>query len=122
MRRTGLTVHKEIFRSHCIQVSKLAIRSKRSYYSNSIVEMGKDHKQLYRLTNRLMGTKSGAVLPTHQSEEKLANSFGEFFQSKIQKIRNELCNGIKVGIDPLQDDKEFTCMNLNLHLKTRSVP
>ena len=38
----------------------------------------------------------------------LANSFGDFFQSKIQTIRNELCNGIKVGIDPLQDDKEFT--------------
>ena len=107
MRRTGLPVHKEIFRSHCIQVSKLAIRSNRSY-SNRIVEIGKDQKQLYRLTNRLMGTKSDAVLPTHQSEEKLANSFGDFFQSKIQTIRNELCNGIKVGIDPLQDDKEFT--------------
>ena len=113
MRRTGLTVHKEIFRSHCIQVSKLAIRSKRSYYSNKIVEMGKDQKQLYRLTNRLMGKRSDAVLPTHQSEEKLANSFGDFFQSKIQTIRNELCNGIKVGIDPLQDDKEFTGVYLH---------
>ena len=90
VRRTGLTVRNEIFRSQCIQVSKLAIRSKRSYYSNRIVEMGKDQKQLYRLTKRLMGTKSDAVLPTHQSEEKLGNSFGEFFQSKIQKIRNEL--------------------------------
>ena len=46
-------------------------------------------------------------------EEKLANSFGAFFQSKTQKIRNELCNGIKVGIDPLQDDKEFTGVYLH---------
>ncbi|XP_062616530.1 uncharacterized protein LOC134278229 [Saccostrea cucullata] len=62
MRRTDLTVHKEIFRSHCTQVSKLAIHCKRSYYSSKIVEMGKDQKQLYHLTNRLMGAKSDVIL------------------------------------------------------------
>ncbi|XP_062616752.1 uncharacterized protein LOC134278448 [Saccostrea cucullata] len=113
MRRTDLTVHREIYRSHCTQVSKLAIHCKRSYYSSKIVEMGKDQKQLYRLTNRLMGAKSDVVLPAHQCEEMLANSFGEFFQTTIQKIRNELCNGSKIGFDPLQDDNEFTGVHLH---------
>ncbi len=42
--------------------------------------------------NKLLGRKQCNPLPPHDSGEKLANDFGEFFINKIEKIHSELAS------------------------------
>ncbi|XP_062616025.1 uncharacterized protein LOC134277724 [Saccostrea cucullata] len=92
MRRTNLAVHNDIFNQKCMQVTKLIQHCKSQFYINKIQEIGSDSKQLFKLTNNLMGNTNLSVLPEHDSEIDLASKFGEFFIGKIQKIRENLCS------------------------------
>ncbi|XP_062582897.1 uncharacterized protein LOC134244661 [Saccostrea cucullata] len=92
MRRTNLAVHKDIFNQKCMQVTKLIQHCKSQFYINKIQEIGSDSKQLFKLTNNLMGNTNLSVLLEHDSEIDLASKFGEFFIGKIQKIRENLCS------------------------------
>ena len=47
-------------------------------------------KQLLKLVHGMFSVKSSANLPTHDSLEHLADSFGDFFESKIIDIRRAL--------------------------------
>lgn len=71
MRKTKLTVHRELYKEQCVQTRKPLLQSKRDYYSNKIAEIVNDQKQLYKITNNLIGNKHQTVLPTHKSEKVL---------------------------------------------------
>lgn len=75
MRKTGLTVHKEIFKSKSIQSFRLLLSSKKEYFSGKIAEVGNDQKQLYKITNNLLGNSNAPIFPTHDNKEDLANTF-----------------------------------------------
>ena len=56
-------------------------------------------RELFRLSNQMMGTFRGTVLPSNiRSPESLPDKFSEFFVSKIELIRSSL--------DP---DRPFPC-------------
>ena len=90
MRKTNLEVHKQVYKDKSVRSNNLLLKYKNKYYSNEILEIGSDQKQLHKLTKSLMGNKSDTVLPAHQNEYALSNQFGEFFVRKIETIRTNL--------------------------------
>jgi hypothetical protein len=90
MRQTKLTVHRQIFKENCSKVTKLLLNCKKDYYVSKIQELGNDCKQLYRITNSLMGNKNDSILLEHKDDGELATRFCDFFLGKIQRIRDDL--------------------------------
>ncbi|CAG2185348.1 unnamed protein product [Mytilus edulis] len=90
MRKSNLTVHRQIFQDTCLKASKLLLKSKKDYFSTKISEIEHDQKQLHRLTNDLMGNRREIILPSHNDEKVLADKFCEFFVGKISAIRDNL--------------------------------
>ena len=108
MRKTKLTINKEIYQEQCRISNRLLLKCKKDFYSNKIAEVGSDQKQLYRLTNVLIGNKREVILQSHHIEQQLSNTFGEFFMGKIETIRNNLCaSGDMDNCDILRADMKF---------------
>ena len=99
----------------CNKATELIVRRKREYFLNKISESGHDQKQLYRLTNNLLGNKFENILPSHANDRTLANDFGKFFLGKIYTIRDNLSASISLGGadgDALRADIRFNCVSL----------
>jgi hypothetical protein len=90
MRKSNLTVDRQNFKQLCNKTNELIVRRKREYFSNKIFESGHDQKQLYRLTNNLLGNKRENILPSHANDRTLANDFGKFFLWKNATIHDNL--------------------------------
>ena len=56
-RRIQLNIHHQLYRYQCRHVGKLLTVSKKTYFSNKIVECGRRQKELFRITKILMGHK-----------------------------------------------------------------
>jgi hypothetical protein len=80
-----------IYHEKCRNVGKLLFRCKKEYFTNKISEIGHDQKQLYKVTNNLLGKTKETVLPSIPDHYELANRFGDFFIGKIETIRDNLC-------------------------------
>lgn len=72
MRKTNLTVHRQMLRDKSIQVTKLLLETKKKYYSDKIYEIGNDQKKLYKLTNSLIGKQNAPLFPSNSCEQDLA--------------------------------------------------
>ena len=108
MRKTKLTIHKEIYQEQCSISNRLLHKCKKDLFSNKIAEVGSDLKPPYRLTNVLMGNKREVILPSYHSEQQLTNTFGEIFMGKIEMIRNNVCaSGDMENCDILRADIRF---------------
>lgn len=110
MRKTNLTVHRQMFRDKSTQVTKLLLETKKKYYSNKIYEIGTDQKKLYKFTNLLMGKQNAPIFPSNRCERDLVNTSGDFlsFLDKIITIRNHLSVlNTKTHVDVLIADTKF---------------
>ena len=99
-RRTGLTVHRKIFKEERDKYNKLLDSSKVSYYNQRIIDCGQDSKAMSQTMNELLFRQKVSKLPEHSSAEELANRFSCFFKEKIDKIRDNLpdCSDINLEI------------------------
>ena len=86
---SGLTIHLEMFKHQRNHVTKLIQESKTEYFSAKIND-AHDQKELFNLTNKLMHKVKCTKLPTHTSDEELANRFADFFTDKISRIRTDI--------------------------------
>jgi hypothetical protein len=59
---------------------------KKEYYTNEVLNCGKDQKKLYKLVDRLTRGVTPTQLPDYNSMQQLTNDFAEFFSNKIDKI------------------------------------
>ncbi|CAG2192897.1 unnamed protein product [Mytilus edulis] len=109
MRKTKLTIHRQMFRESCITTNQLLIKCKKDYFSSKVSEIGHDQKQLHRLTNDLMGNKREIFLPEHEDDKLLADKFCEFFVGKISIIRDSLSttNTSSSDSNPMRADIKF---------------
>jgi hypothetical protein len=82
-----LTVSFEIYKDHAHQYPVLLKRVKSVHMQSEVAECGTNQRALYGLVNRLMGKSDVSSLPPLSSEQVLADNFGEFFTSKVSKIR-----------------------------------
>ena len=84
--QTRLTVHKEIYLDQCDTYKTLLDKLKADYHTDLITQS--DQRNLFRVINNLTSRKASRSLPAHA--EDLANSFNEFFHTKVRKLRDSL--------------------------------
>ena len=70
-------------------VSNLISKAKKDYISEKNIDCDSSW-ELFRLSNQMMGTFRGTVLPSNIPPESLPDKFSEFFVSKIEQIRSSL--------------------------------
>ena len=54
--RTGLEVHRQAYRTKCVVFNRLFLTTKSEYFSENIAICGRDQKELFHITNNIMGT------------------------------------------------------------------
>ena len=92
-RATGLTVHREIFQSTRNRVTEIVHQAKTLFYSSQILVCN-TAKQLFNITNSLLGKVCVSPLPSTFQAEELPQKFLEFFNGKIDTIRGKLDSSV----------------------------
>ena len=87
-RKTGLTIHKEIYINLRNETTKLAASLKHSNIVSKLELAKGDQKALYSTFHNLTDQTNDVVLPDHTSEKVLADEFSNFFVRKVQGIRD----------------------------------
>ena len=67
-------------------------KAKENYYSTVIKDNAKDSKLLFRTVDKLLQKNNDKYYPQAKNDEELANSFADFFSTKIDNIRNGFIN------------------------------
>ena len=83
----------------------LMSEAKKDYYSNLMIKHESNPKQLFSIVNKLSNQKKKCPLPDHTCPSGLANSFSEFFKTKIDKIREKFSEN---STEKMDYDKKFT--------------
>jgi len=95
-RRTGLTVHKEIYIDERKHLNILISRSKREFYQQQISTSSCKQSTLFKCVDDLLNKKKVTSLPSHESTKELCDRMSDFFADKIRVIHE--------GLAKLQDD------------------
>jgi hypothetical protein len=66
-RETKLCVHHQMYLEQKANVSKMISDAKTNYFTNKVLECGKDQKALFRVIDTLQGKDTSLNLPTHSS-------------------------------------------------------
>ena len=76
---------------------KIPRKAKVDHFNFIIKENENDQRQLFKVAKGLCRSFKESLLPEHDSKEKLAKNFGQFFVEKIDKIRDNF--GTSKGFD-----------------------
>ena len=80
-----LQIDRESFCAQRNRVNYLVSQAKRSYHTRLIEDCGDDHKKLFNVANRLLNCKQSSPLPKHADSNSMAETFIQFFHSKVKK-------------------------------------
>lgn len=93
--RTKLTVHHDIFKAARLLVRNRLSTAKAQYYNNKIKNCNGNQKAVFHVVNKVLH-RNKPLLPTiYDSDVKMALEFNNYFQDKIQKIRDGLSSEIQ---------------------------
>ncbi|XP_063971413.1 uncharacterized protein LOC129268470 isoform X2 [Lytechinus pictus] len=84
MLKSGLCIHKQLYKKECDSYYSKLFEAKSSYFKGEIA--GSDSKQLFQIVKKLSSPLQSTTFPDHDSDEDLANRFGEFFENKVASI------------------------------------
>lgn len=95
------------------QYFKSVENMKSDYYKELVLANKNDQGKLYRVLNDMMGKRKDNPLPKHCSKIDLANSFGQYFKNKIDKIRESFTDsGDAYEFDTSEGlDSSFSCFD-----------
>jgi hypothetical protein len=85
--KSKLTVHKQIFESAKHKITALVEHAKTAFFSAQIVA-SKTCKDLFHNLNSMLGKQTVSPLPTTHESDSLPVMFLDYFNDKIQVIRN----------------------------------
>ena len=108
-RQTGLTVYREIYAEQSVLVNNLISNAKKDYYSERIGSCGSDQKELFKIVEGLNKGITEKKFPPASSAEVLANRFADFFESKINVIKQDLTWKCAQLVNPLPDSSLPQC-------------
>ena len=54
-RKTGLEIHRQIYRAQCNTVGRLLLDTRTGYYQAKLEACGQDQKAIYNIANHLLG-------------------------------------------------------------------
>ncbi|EFX68655.1 hypothetical protein DAPPUDRAFT_114386 [Daphnia pulex] len=89
-KRTKLTIDKEIMLRGIQELHNMINKAKTTFLESQIQESSRKKVSLFRLIDSLLLPKPVLRLPAHSSLTELVERFGDFFVSKIVKIREDL--------------------------------
>ena len=90
-------------RHYCSNIIKSA---QRQYFKGKLTENCNNYKEIFRLTNKLLGKESELPLPPAEDLTIQGNDFNNFFIGKIEKIMQDLASSNMT--DTLDDYLEST--------------
>ncbi|XP_072028487.1 uncharacterized protein [Amphiura filiformis] len=108
-RKSKLEVDRQIYIDACRSYRYALNESKRIYHNDRIT--GSNCKQLFRIVDSLTNPNKDRVLPTSKSPAHLANEFADYFDSKIQKIRENLNSSCHTELSVTLVDDCFSCFS-----------
>ena len=85
--RTGLVIHRQVYRAQCVVVNRMLLAAKRDFYTDKIASCGSNQKQLFINTKSLIGVSCRAQLPSHVSSNDLARQFSSHLEKKVSDIQ-----------------------------------
>ena len=100
-RSTRLLCDREQYVHQCYVVNNLIESLKSTYYTDIINEHSSDQRILFKTVGKLLQKSTNKRYPPSSDDTALANSFADFFTSKIDKIHQGLVERkIRVGSSP----------------------
>ncbi len=99
-RMSKLEIDHQLYREHCKQTNTLLRQAHLDYYSQKVLECGRDQKEVFKITKHLMGGQNTTIYPQHDSAQDLAEKFNSFFCNKIKVIRDNLGNDLPSSHPP----------------------
>ena len=85
----GVTIFSQIYSQAKNLVTSIIVKAKSSYYSSQISNCS-NSKQIFDISNRILGKAQSSPLPSNLPASQLPDKFCEFFISKVSKIRSDL--------------------------------
>ena len=89
-RSTWLLCHREQYVHQCYVVNNLIESLKSTYYTDIINQHSSDQRILFKTVGKLLEKSTNKRYPPSSDDTPLANSFADFFTSKIDKIHQGL--------------------------------
>lgn len=87
--KSGLTVHKDLYRQQCATYRNLLNSAKSNYHCCQIAQC--DQRNLFRIIDNLCHAKqSDITLPHAEDPKNLADKFAAFFDEKIVKLHDRI--------------------------------
>ena len=86
-RRSRSVQDFEVYKKARNEVNKILFKSKAEYYKFKLSST-KDQNEVFKLARQLLNIEKPSVVPVHDLHSELAESFSEYFVSKIQRIRD----------------------------------
>ena len=90
MRKTRLPSDVSAYRVVCNEYSLQLKAAKEKYYNELILDCKGDSKKLFNVVNHLCNERTGNQLLQHSCPQQLADDFGNYFSTKITRIRDEI--------------------------------
>lgn len=87
-RKSGITIHKEMHKTHILHYRDTIVQEKLLYYSGLICSNEGKNKILFSLVNKFL--QPTASLPSHFYSTDICNSLMMFFSEKICKIHQDI--------------------------------
>ena len=81
-------MHRQIYIHHREKVKNLFLQANNNYVSDKI-ESSSSGKDLFHTKDQLSGKKKDSTLPSSIPTVDLSDTFGDFFSTNIQKLRDE---------------------------------
>ena len=80
---------RQLFKQQCVKVAQSIFTAKSTYYSSKVMDCKNNMKALTQITDKLLKSNHKTSLPTVAYPCELPSKFQEFFETKIDKIRNK---------------------------------
>ncbi len=90
MKRTKSEIDKQLFKDKKAEYKEFLSNKWNEHYSKLIQENATDPKNLFNVISKALQKKEETPFPTDVSDDELAKDFNEFFDGKIQDIRDNL--------------------------------
>ena len=88
-RKSGLTVDEQIYRNELKNLQHFRNMTRKNYYSSEI-ESCNTSKQIFQISDKLLGKHKSSTLPNNVPRANLPQYFCNYFEEKIRDIRREL--------------------------------
>ncbi|XP_071506848.1 uncharacterized protein [Diadema antillarum] len=95
-RKTRLEVDRQCFRDQGLIVLDMIKKAKASFYEKQISDCV-SQRDVYKVIDKMLHYRNKSVLPTHRSDQELAEKFIRYFSTKIQDIRATLDAEVLTG-------------------------